>query len=178
MLEGNIAAMDAPREHPAARSEAGLLAECRQTFGRRSGPGGQHRNKVETAVRLTHLPTGLVAEASERRSQEQNRRAALARLRLLLALEVRTPRVAEVPSERWRARARGGRLPISGEHPDFPALLAEALDVLAAVDWNPAAAGRELGVSSSQLVRLLRRAPRALEQLNRRRAERDLRPLR
>ena len=57
-----------------------LLAECDVRASRRSGPGGQHRNKVETAISLHHLPTGVRAEASERRSQAQNQTQALFRL--------------------------------------------------------------------------------------------------
>ena len=61
-----------------------LLAECEVEFVKGSGPGGQHRNKTETAVRLMHRPTGIKAQASERRSQGQNLGVALDRLRMLL----------------------------------------------------------------------------------------------
>ncbi len=65
--------------------EAALLAECVEEFFIASGPGGQHRNKTESGVRLTHGPTGVTVTATERRSQAQNRGEALARLRERLA---------------------------------------------------------------------------------------------
>jgi protein subunit release factor A len=65
--------------------EAALAAECVEAFFIASGPGGQHRNKTESGVRLTHVPTGVTVTATERRSQSQNRGEALARLRERLA---------------------------------------------------------------------------------------------
>jgi len=162
--------------HPAAVAIQQLLAQCDVQFVRRSGPGGQHRNKVATAVVLVHRPTGVRAEANERRSQAENRTVAIFRLRVNLALEVRTKR--EVPSPLWQSRSGGGRISVSPTHDDFPALLAEALDLIAASSFEPKLAGERLGCSVSQLVKLLKKEPRALVQVNRERASRGLHPLR
>jgi hypothetical protein len=171
--------MPKPSDHPATASTEQLLAECEVRRLRRSGPGGQHRNKVETAVSLHHLPTGVRAEASERRSQAQNQSAALFRLRVHLALVVRRTRGADyVPSPLWQARCGGGMLKLSAGHDDFPSLLAEALDVLAACDADPKRAATVLGFTPSQLVRLLKLDPRALALVNCWRREREMHALR
>jgi protein subunit release factor B len=62
-------------------------ADLSETFSRSSGPGGQHVNKVSTAVTLTHGPTGIAVTVQDSRSQSMNRR--LARERLLDELEKR-----------------------------------------------------------------------------------------
>jgi hypothetical protein len=170
--------MSPPDDHPAAEGPEQLLAKCDVRRLRRSGPGGQHRNKVETAVSLRHLPTGVCAEASERRSQAQNRSLALFRLRVNLALEVRRPCGADyMPSPLWQSRC-GGVLKVSASNNDFPALLAEALDVLAVADTDPKRAAALLNCTPSQLVRLLKLDPRALALVNRWRRDRQMHALR
>ncbi len=85
--------MDSPVD-PARRAQAlralqltdeTLLAECEESFFVAGGPGGQHRNKTESGVRLVHPATGVVVTATERRSQAQNRGEAVRRLRERLA---------------------------------------------------------------------------------------------
>ncbi len=163
---------DADRPHPARLDPDALAAECDFRTTRRSGPGGQNRNKVETAVILTHRPTGATAEASERRTQGENRHAALFRLRIRLALEY--PPDGGNPTEPLpinqatsgnAAVVAAGSL-INPEHEDFPALLAEALDVLAETGNDPRRAGLALGCSPSQLIKLLKNEPRALGMIN------------
>ena len=68
---------------------------------RASGPGGQHVNRTESAVRVTHLPTGLQAVASEERSQHRNRKLALARLAQKLS-QADAGRQEGAREERWR----------------------------------------------------------------------------
>ena len=152
--------------HPAAIPVEDLLGQTLERGTRRSGPGGQHRNKVQTAVVLVHEPTGISAEAAERRSRRENRRVAIGRLRLRLALEHRS-RASLEPSERWVSRARGGRIIVSPRHDDYPALVAEALDHLAAHGFEMPAVTAVLGVTASQLAGLFRREPQAWATLNR-----------
>ena len=188
--------------HPAALPIGQLLADCRVDRTRGSGPGGQHRNKTETAIVITHLPTGVRGEASERRSQGENLAQAKFRLRLELAIAVRSaegvgsllpleaspeelssqrqkaPDTVGAPSPLWRSRIVGERIVISPSHDDFPAILAEALDVLAAMEWSAPAAAERLGVSTSQLIKLLKQEHRGLGMLNREQEAKGLRPYR
>ncbi len=164
--------------HPAALPAETLLKDCSVERTRRSGPGGQHRNKVETAIVLTHRPTGVQAEASERRSQPENLAVATTRLRVRLAVEVRCPVELETaPSELWRSRCVQQRIRVNPEHDDFPGLLAEALDLLAACGWDVTTAALKLDCSASQLAKFLQLETPAFLLLNQQRVGRGLHPL-
>ncbi len=153
--------------HPAALHPDELLRQCEVRRSRASGPGGQNRNKVETAITLTHQATGITASATERRSQIENQREALFRLRVNLALSVRCE-IDPVagPGELWRSRTGGGKINLNPEHQDFPAMLAQAMDAVAALKWDLSRAGAFLAVTASQLVKLFKEEPRALKQVN------------
>lgn len=77
-------------------------SDLAEEFVRASGPGGQHRNTTMSGVRLTHVPTGLVIMATERRTQSENRRVARERLAEKLAERNAPviPRVDTKPSRR------------------------------------------------------------------------------
>jgi len=81
-----------------------LEKEVEMTFYRAGGPGGQHRNKTETAVRLVHRRSGITVTASERRSQGQNRE--LAWDRLIAALKKRNYR----PKKRRKTKPSKGAI--------------------------------------------------------------------
>ncbi|UCD76878.1 MAG: peptide chain release factor-like protein [Phycisphaerales bacterium] len=165
--------------HPACLPDQELLKQCVVTFGRGSGPGGQHRNKVETAVDILHKPTGINASASERRSQSQNRHNAIKRLRLKLAMKMRRKVHPDRyrPSALWEDRRQGKQMSVNPRHRDYPALLAEALDVIIARKFDVAGAAGVLGISMSQLAKLIRHEPHAMKLVNDGRVERNLPPL-
>jgi hypothetical protein len=159
--------------HPAQWPIERLEQECRWEFGRGSGPGGQHRNKVETLARVEHVPSGIRAAAGEERSQGKNRVVAMQRLRCELAVQMR-----EVRSRggRWSEYCRGGKIRVSQSNEEYPGLLAEAIGVIVEFGGDLTAAAQELGTSATQLVKFLASYPPALEWLNAERQKAGLAP--
>ncbi len=156
-----------------------FLKDCRFDISRGSGPGGQKRNKTSNAVRLTHLPTGIAATATESRSQHENRERAVRRLRLKLACEVREPidRATFQPPDYFLSVRRDKHIEISHRHPLYAAVAGLVLDLLEATDGNPAAVAVNLGVSTTSIVKLLEAEPALWTAANATRQEMGLGPL-
>jgi hypothetical protein len=155
-------------------SDAQLLAQCEVDTYRASGPGGQKRNKTSSAVRLRHLPSGLIVIAEESRSQHENRARGLRRMRQALYLKIREDlppeaRTAEALTARpdyGPARDAGGRLRLGRKDPRFWPAVGVALDVLQALEARVGAAAEVLGVSTGNLIDFLSSDDKVWEQAN------------
>ena len=138
--------------HPCELSDERLLQECRVENYRASGPGGQKRNKTSSAVRITHMSSGVWAIGTESRSQHDNRRKALARLRVELAVAIRQKANKARPAWWHEVRGMDGRVRVGPRSERFAATVAVVLDALEASAGSlPEAAGL-LGTSTSNLV--------------------------
>jgi len=154
-----------------------LLAACTVETYRGSGPGGQHRNKRDSAVRLTHRPTGVVVTATERRSQHENRRRAIKRLRKAIALEVREAPCA--PSDALRAALDDSAWPrVSQRSAAYLVAAAEILDHLDADQGKASETAGRLGVSTASLTKFLLLDADLLDAANRIRRRLGHKPLR
>src|SRR5437762_5856538 len=136
-----------------ALDDAALLRQCEVDTYRASGPGGQKRNKTDSAVRLRHLPSGQIVIAEESRSQHENKARALKRMRAALALHLREPidPAAPPPQLLLRYRDAAGRLIIPRRHTDYWPAIALLLDAVAAAGGEIRRAADMVGLTTSRL---------------------------
>ncbi|CAL1414143.1 unnamed protein product [Linum trigynum] len=142
-----------------------LMRQCEMATYKASGPGGQHRNKRESAVRLKHLPTGIIAQAVEDRSQHKNRASALKRLRTLLALKVRNaveldgysppPELLQILPSKSTIKTPVSGSQIGPNNPKFAMGMQALLDLIVAVEGSVSEAAKLLGLSTGALSRLI-----------------------
>src|SRR5947209_12006956 len=141
--------MDGSKYSPAqlrSCSDEELLRRCRWDVFRGSGPGGQKRNKTSSGVRVTHEPTGIIGIASERRSQKQNREAAVYRLRHRMTLELRDEiDLAEFTAPDWFARLVKTRLNVGARSDEYWPVMGLVLDALEVSAWSVSEAARLVG---------------------------------
>ena len=172
-----------PRADFLLASDDALIAQCEVDRYRASGPGGQHRNKTESAVRLRHKPSGVTAIGEDSRSQAENKLHAVRRLRAAIALQVREPVQLDgyTPSPRLAALVAGGTAPLGAKTRltgEFWAAIAELLDLLVAGDLEIGATAQRLGITTGALSKLLLHDEHVARAVNDLRRSRNLRPLR
>jgi hypothetical protein len=171
-----------PRSTWTTLTDEQRLAQCEVDTYRASGPGGQKRNKTSSAVRLRHVPTGLIVIAEESRSQHENKAKALKRLYRALFLELRddVPREAEalqaIPE--WQAVLTDGRVHLGAKDARFWPAAGLALDVMNAVAAQVSTAAELLGVSTANLIDFLQADPKLWQEANRLRSAFGQKPLR
>ncbi len=167
--------------HPAVIEPDELLKRCELRTQRRSGPGGQHRNKTSSGVFLTASDWNIVAEATERRSQAQNRVVALNRLRYRLALELRSVSILDKPvtdaEQELRNRYYGSRLKLNDENVIKPGVLALVLNDMHAAGGQPSLVSKAWRSSTSSIVGFLSSHPPAFTYANEIRAFHSRPPL-
>ena len=164
-------------------SDDALIAQSEVDRYRASGPGGQHRNKTESAVRLRHRLTGVSAIGEDSRSQVENKMHAVRRLRSAIAIQVREPVTLEgfVPSARLAAFVAKGTAPLGAKTRvtgEYWAAMAELLDLLVAGDVEIATTAQRLGISTGALSKLLLHDELVGRTVNDLRRAKNLRPLR
>jgi hypothetical protein len=172
-----------PRADHLLASDDALIAQCEVDRYRASGPGGQHRNKTESAVRLRHRLTGVTAIGEDSRSQAENKLHAVRRLRAAIALEVREPVALDgfVPSPRLAALAAGGTAPLGAKTRQTGAYwagIAELLDLLVAGGLEIGKTAQRLGLTTGALSKLLLHDDAVARTVNDLRRARGMRPLR
>jgi RF-1 domain len=146
---------------------------------RASGPGGQKRNKTESAVRLRHRPSGLSVIAEESRSQHENRDRALRRLRQIMALRLRQPIETEGVPEAVRACIdKKGRLDVGRRDARYLPAAAVVLDLLVALNGSLADTAARLGITTGNLSGFITADDDLMLEANRIRATLNLRLLR
>jgi hypothetical protein len=159
-------------------SDSQLLAECEVDTLRASGPGGQKRNKTESAVRLRHGPSGIMVIASESRSQTENRARALKRLRQALALRLRHE-ASDVTLDIVRGGIdKAGRLRMGQRDARYLPIASALLDLLAAHQGSLRDVAQSLGLTTGQLSGFITSDEDLMAEANRIRAALGLKPLR
>lgn len=153
-------------------NDAQLLAQCEVDTYRASGPGGQKRNKTSSAVRIRHLPSGLIVIAEESRSQHENREKALKRLRQAFFLKIRDSISIEgLSSVSQRAelasvQSPSGKIEVGRRDVRFWSAAGLVLDVLEATQGRVSETAETLGMSTGHLIGFLEIEPKVWAEVN------------
>lgn len=144
-------------------SDSTLLAQCQQDFFIGSGAGGQHRNKTQSGVRLTHVPTQCMVTDCAERHREMNRKNAIRKMKMAVAFVVR-----EEPSKwEWIHTP-------SLKSELYSLFVAQILDFLTQYEYKLKNASEKMTISTAQLSKFILRDPQLMQKVNFERQKRAL----
>jgi hypothetical protein len=158
-------------------SDQDLLKQCTLNPHKTTGPGGQRKNKKLTAVRLTHKPTSVSVVAGNSRSQAENRKHALKKLRFELARNIRYRgdiSEYELPARVRPYIYRAQSIRINPSNPVYIHVFNVVLDLLFLFKGDHKKSARYLGTTASQLVRLMQKDSKLLTEVNNIRSRNNL----
>ena len=143
-----------------------LMLICEFTPFKSTGRGGQKKNKSSSAVRLVHKQTGIAVTATKSRSQHENRKLSLKRLKFEIAFQIRSKESVQLTNYE-----------MSPNNKRFYLWVAYIFDLLERHNFAVSNVAKEIGLSTSRLIKLLARDPDVWQHLNNRRRSLDLKDL-
>ncbi|MCM8537975.1 MAG: peptide chain release factor-like protein [Lentisphaeraceae bacterium] len=147
--------------------ENDFLKHCTLDFYKARGPGGQKKNKTESAVRLTHNDSSVAATASEDRKQSVNKSKAIKRLKLELAFTMRCPAVP------WK-----GQMDMNPSNKHYSLFCACLFDHLEENDWQISTVAEAYKLSTNKLIKIISKSDTLWQEVNKRRTSLNHKPLR
>jgi hypothetical protein len=147
-------------------SDEEFIKRCHIDFYKASGPGGQKKNKTESAVRLTLRDSTITASASEERQQSVNRSRAISRLRMQVAFELRET-----------AKVWEGQWDMNQKNPKYPQFIACLIDHLVKHSWKVSDAATNLSISTGKLIKILAKNDTLWQLVNQSRIKAGHKPL-
>ena len=168
--------------------DADLLNQCEIHIYKASGPGGQHRNKVSSAIRLHHKATGITATANDSRSQHDNKKRAITRMRMNLAVRLRKPidlenfELPEVMKDyifipKKTASQSSHKLQIGRKDKKFWTIAAVLLDMLAGAQGKLGDVAKTLQISTGNLTKVFKIDRHLIEAVQNIRKKNSLKPI-
>lgn len=183
---------DCNRSKPACEflilDDQALLAQCEIHIYKASGPGGQHRNKVSSAIRLHHKPSGITATANDSRSQHDNKKLAIKRMRMNLAVRLRgdycfgSQQIPAVLREcifvpKKSNSQAGHKLELGRKDFRFWTVAAILLDMLTSAGGQLSQVTAELGISTGNLTKFFKIDRHLIEAVQNIRKKFNLKPI-
>ncbi|WDE96948.1 peptide chain release factor-like protein [Lentisphaera profundi] len=143
-----------------------LLNRCKTDHYIATGNGGQKRNKTSSAVRLTLKDTSISATASEDRQQSVNKKRALRKLRLAIAMEMRQE------AQQWQ-----GQLDMNPKNAQYPLFIAALTDNLFDKNWQVSEVAKSMDLSTGKLIKIIAKDDTLWQFVNKERQKNDYKPL-